>query len=798
MFRRIKISQVSLSLLLTSSLVGCGGGLSGDDDDNSAPTIQGSPQTQLEVGAAYSFTPSVSDPDEDDVTFSIANQPGWAQFNTSNGALTGTAVNNDVGDYSNIVISVSDGRATVSLASFDITVFSGGTPPPPPPPPPPATQPGQYLGFGNKTLGADSCPGNVTTYRVTSLSGGGGAGTLRDAVSQDCRNIVFDVGGNINLGDLQISSSYLTIDGSTAPDPGITLTNVGRIALEASGGIAVHDIIVNNIRAIGQGGSVEANDLWELDGSSGAPVYNIVLDHLTMSQSGDGSVDIYGDVYDVTLSHSFIFGSIQGHHFSQSSGLRERISIYGNVYARNNERQPRVRHETHQLDFVGNVIYGWGWFEGGATGMHIDAGTGTPTANVESNVYIHVPGMDGGADDALVVDNMAGSWFFNNNTWPTGENQGDSSSNSSKVSMVDQGVDFSTPREVPEVTAAGTHYPTQEEFDLLQTIAASVQGGGTQDPPNDPPPPPPPPPSGGPSAYRGIPEPSDILGFDVWANYAATQTISGSRGNDTIDCTGTASAPCVIDASNANFSRVDVTGSYVIFRGGVVNAPSGSGDFFSLYDCNYCVAKDVEVSGPGVDSGYSAAVRLGRNTVWLRGSIHGFGDNRNAAREQDFHGIKTDGDGPIWILEADIYDNSGDSVQVGDASRGASNNVYIGGGFFHDNRENGVDIKDSTNIVVSAVTMSGFSPTSSDPGSAIVVHDDAYNSKFYDNIILDTSIGIVSSGVDGHIMDGNTVTASSIGIQLRNTRNLVVSNNDITAPTPVQVQGGVTGDIQED
>jgi hypothetical protein len=795
------VSAVFLGACLASEKSGV---VAGDDGgflqpgSNNPPTISGNPPTGVTMGVAYSFTPTASDPDGDALTFSVANRPTWAAFDSSTGTLSGTPTMGSTGLFPNIQISVSDGQASASMAPFDVMVSDDSSPTPDPDPDPTPPPVAGYVGFGSKTQGADSCPTTVETYRVTSLSGGSGAGTFRDAVSQDCRHIVFDVGGNIDLGSLQISRSYLTIDGATAPSPGITLVNVDRIALEASGGQAVHDVIVNNIRAIGPGGAVETGDLWELDGSSGAPIYNIILDHLTMIGSADGNVDIYGDVFDITLSNSLIMDSIEGHHFSQSGGLRERITIFGNVYARNNERQPRVRYNTRQLDFVGNVIYGWGWFEGGAAGMHIDVGSGTPSANVENNVYHHVTGLNGSADDGLKIDDMAGSWFFTNNTWPSGESQGDGASTSSRVAMTDGGVDFSAPRQTSDIVSAGTHFKTQDESDLLSEIQSNVGGdtgsgggtGGTTPPPGGGFTPPP-----GPSAYRGIPSPSDVLGFDVWASYPVTQTVSGSQGERTLSCTGTAAAPCLIDASQAVFDKLTLSGSYVVLQGGLVNAGAGSGSWLSTRDCSNCVVRDVEVSGPRVDSGHSAAVGMGPMTVWIRGSVHGFGDNRVDAREQDYHGFKvmtTD----VWILEAEIYDVSGDSVQVGDASRGSGERVYIGGGYYHHNRENAVDIKDSRDVVVSGVMMEGFRPTSSSPGEALIIHDDAYDARIYDNVVRDSNLGMVSSGLSGHIIDGNNIEAISVGIQLRSTRDITVTNNTIVAPTRIQVQGGVTGTIQ--
>ncbi len=90
---------------------------------NRPPVISGTPGTSATVGQAYSFTPTASDPDGQTLTFSIANRPSWATtFNTSTGRLSGTPAAADAGSYAGIVVSVSDGTATVSLPSFTLTV----------------------------------------------------------------------------------------------------------------------------------------------------------------------------------------------------------------------------------------------------------------------------------------------------------------------------------------------------------------------------------------------------------------------------------------------------------------------------------------------------------------------------------------------------------------------------------------------------------------------------------------------------------------------------------------------------
>jgi hypothetical protein len=94
---------------------------------NSPPTISGSPRTTIEAGTVYNFTPTASDPNGNALSFSVSGRPAWATFNASTGALTGTPNSSQVGTYSNVVISVSDGSASASLAPFTVTVTSAGS-----------------------------------------------------------------------------------------------------------------------------------------------------------------------------------------------------------------------------------------------------------------------------------------------------------------------------------------------------------------------------------------------------------------------------------------------------------------------------------------------------------------------------------------------------------------------------------------------------------------------------------------------------------------------------------------------
>jgi len=96
---------------------------------NRPPTISGTPATNAKQGTAYAFQPTAADADNDPLTFTIANRPAWATFNGSTGRLSGTPGATNIRTYSNIVISVSDGKASASLPAFAIVVASSNTPP---------------------------------------------------------------------------------------------------------------------------------------------------------------------------------------------------------------------------------------------------------------------------------------------------------------------------------------------------------------------------------------------------------------------------------------------------------------------------------------------------------------------------------------------------------------------------------------------------------------------------------------------------------------------------------------------
>jgi len=93
---------------------------------NNSPTIDGTPATTVLQGNAYSFIPVAGDADGNTLLFSITKKPGWANFSTTTGELSGTPTDADVDTTTGIVITVDDQQgqpnSTASLPAFDLAV----------------------------------------------------------------------------------------------------------------------------------------------------------------------------------------------------------------------------------------------------------------------------------------------------------------------------------------------------------------------------------------------------------------------------------------------------------------------------------------------------------------------------------------------------------------------------------------------------------------------------------------------------------------------------------------------------
>lgn len=195
---------------------------------NRAPEISGSPSNAAQEGVSYSFTPTAIDADGDPLTFNITNLPSWASFDSNTGTLSGTPSLSAAGDYSNIVISVSDGELSASLPAFSITVVNTNQPPVISGTPPTGISVGQQYRFIVSASDADA--GTRLTFSISSLPSwlsfntttGELAGIAADAHVGQYSNISISVSDGIasaSLPAFNISvQAGIDTDGDTVSD----------------------------------------------------------------------------------------------------------------------------------------------------------------------------------------------------------------------------------------------------------------------------------------------------------------------------------------------------------------------------------------------------------------------------------------------------------------------------------------------------------------------------------------------------------------------------------------------------
>ncbi|KAH7304093.1 fibronectin [Stachybotrys elegans] len=211
-----------------------------------------------------------------------------------------------------------------------------------------------------------------TVYKVTNLNDSG-AGSLRDAVSQRDRIVVFTVGGVINIQSRIVVARNVYIAGQTAPGDGITVYGDGWSWSNAN------DAIVRYIRIrMGRGGASGKDAITIAEGA------RMIFDHVSVSWGRDENFSISGTAQNMTVQDSIIAQGLETH---SCGGLMETsggVSLFRNLYVDNNTRNPKVKGVN---DFQNNVVYNWG-VGGGYIAGDSD---GASYANIINNYYIAGP-----------------------------------------------------------------------------------------------------------------------------------------------------------------------------------------------------------------------------------------------------------------------------------------------------------------------------------------------------------------------------------------------------------------------
>ena len=228
---------------------------------------------------------------------------------------------------------------------------------------------------------------NGSVYHVTNLNDSG-TGSLRDAVSQSNRIVVFDVSGVIRINSRIVFAKNLYVAGQTAPGEGITVYGDG---VSFSG---ADNIICRYMRF--RMGAVGTKDK---DCAGVANGQNMIFDHCSFSWGQDENFSINWDnkgtaPQNITLMNSIVGQGLMTH---SAGGLMQadNVSLIGNFLCDNSTRNFKVKGINQ---YANNIVYNW---QNGAYIMGGDS-EGKSYVNIESNLFINGPAVGG---DALTGGN---------------------------------------------------------------------------------------------------------------------------------------------------------------------------------------------------------------------------------------------------------------------------------------------------------------------------------------------------------------------------------------------------------
>jgi hypothetical protein len=152
--------------------------------------------------------------------------------------------------------------------------------------------------------------------------------------------------------------------------------------------------------------------------SIGAPkrkVSRVVIDGNSLTWGVDENFSIWGDVEDVTISNNIIAealdqaGHPKGRHsmgFLIGGGKVARVTVMGNLLAHNRNRNPTIKDQATEIEFVNNLVYNWGPNGLQAKGV---------TLHVLGNDYIKGPNTAPREAIRLEADDTTGRYYMADN-----------------------------------------------------------------------------------------------------------------------------------------------------------------------------------------------------------------------------------------------------------------------------------------------------------------------------------------------------------------------------------------------
>jgi hypothetical protein len=256
---------------------------------------------------------------------------------------------------------------------------------------------GQIQGYGVSATGGAG--GNVCMVTNPAAKG---AGSFSECARQGNVIVQFNGPGPFLVdGEQTYLKSNTTIDGCANRQNGVTLAQPADIyrAVVLEG--PASNLVIRCIRFQGTGkvlpNQTNEHDLVALDGTEGL-VSRVAVDRCTFVSSTDGALDIVGNVQDVTVQQSLFYDNPLTQLIKYNT--RKRISIHHNVYVANAERNPQIKGDARNIDFVSNVIYD--------SVALVDAESGTPFSAYGTLLW-------NGSSSSDSVGNVTGN--FRANAW---------------------------------------------------------------------------------------------------------------------------------------------------------------------------------------------------------------------------------------------------------------------------------------------------------------------------------------------------------------------------------------------
>ena len=310
-------------------------------------------------------------------------------------------------------------------------------------------------GFGTTTPGGRG----GTIVKVTTLNDSG-PGSLRWALEdlEMPRIVVFEIGGRIDLKSEIRVNGDVTVAGQTAPGDGITVSGARLRIVE-------DDAIVRGLKL--RPGVTDADNVHDRDaisvGNSSDRVERVVIDSNSLSWALDETAVVWYGSRDVTFSNNIIAEGLENNGRPSFGMLigdgSQRITVSDNLFANNFHRNPQVKDDSRQVEFVNNVVSNYG-----DNGFEVPDNTSV-TAHIVGNVFV---AGDDTADNNPVRLRSAGSskYYIEDNLGSSRPRDG------LPEKAIAEGIGLSKVQGSPVFSGSGVR--ASESSDVLEDVLGSV------------------------------------------------------------------------------------------------------------------------------------------------------------------------------------------------------------------------------------------------------------------------------------------------------------------------------------